>query len=730
MHGRTNAMDEKNDLSDRVLSDLFAPTKASPSPEPEKRSRGRPAGTKSPLLAPTTSLHLEDFYFLRSVINGLSATEAYERYYSTVESDAQGRLLIPHGHTLLARARRLIAEIVRQAQGRPTDDLGALAEQLQLPLPALTTSAREKASAVILFEEWAEQHADMFRENELAERYQEYLDDNGEVTAADQATEQMLRRSNSLQAKLRALNALQTELARRPVPEHVPELWLSEKIAKALRDQNIVSLFALVKFISINGKHWYRQLHGIGLGRARRIEQWLDFHSDTLPRIDRGQPLWQRERYALAQRQHQMAFSTTLEANTGQLLSPSPALALVPLDLLAVPPELDGSRGTFRSPNPNQLGAQTDLQAIKSYLSSFVTAGKLKAFDAYRREVERFYLWCLIVARTPLSSITLAHAQAYQLFLQNIPREWINPKPVERFNPAWRPFRGPLAPKNQNYALGVLKQCFRKLMENGYLTSSPFASIQKTTQISTGFSIDTTRAFNRDEMQIIRQALDTLPGLTAEDPMAAALARRTQLIMQLLLSTGMRRSELANASLATLATVQLESETEDAHTLQVVGKGSKNRTAILSSDLLARIRQHHNDVRTLRANEPEVLKDLDKSQPVIASLERRPGSTKASDTARARLSSDGIYRSIKAFLKHAHKQAPGKQSQTPNRLDKATPHWTRHTFAHAILDSNFKGKGLPITQRLLGHKSLSTTGQYLEQDTTDLILASRQAKLL
>ena len=512
-------MDEKNDLSDRVLSDLFTPTKASPSPEPEKRSRGRPAGTKAPLLAPTTNLHLEDFYFLRSVINGLNAREAYERYFSTIESDAQGRLLIPHGQTLLARARRLIAEIVRQAQGRPSDDLMAMAEQLQQPLPTLTTSAREKASAAIRFEDWAEKHADMYREQELAERYQEYLQDNSEGSATDEATAQMLQRSNAVQAKLRALNALQTELARRPVPEHVPELWLSEKIAQAMRDHNIVSLFALVKFISINGKHWYRQLQGIGLGRARRIEQWLEFHSDTLPLIDRRQPLWQRERYALAQREHQMAYAPTLDASTGQILPPSPALAprfaLVPLDLLAVPPELDGSRGTFRSPNPNQLGAQTDLQAIKSYLSSFATAGKLKAFDAYRREVERFYLWCLIVARTPLSSITLAHAQAYQLFLQNIPREWINPKPVERFNPAWRPFRGPLAPKNQNYALGVLKQCFRKLLENGYLTSSPFTSIQKTTQISTGFSIDTTRAFNKAEIEIIRRTLDTLPGLAS-----------------------------------------------------------------------------------------------------------------------------------------------------------------------------------------------------------------------
>lgn len=714
-------------LSDRVLSDLFASPKASPSPEPEKRSRGRPAGTKAPLLAPTTNLHLEDFYFLRSVINGLNAREAYERYYSTIESDAQGRLLIPHGQTLLARACRLIAQIVRQAQGRPSDDLAAMAEQLQQPLPALTTSAREKASAVMRFEEWAEQHVDIFRENELAERYQEYLADNsegsGEGSAADEATAQMLHRSNALQAKLRALNALQTELARRPVLEHVPELWLSEKIAKAMRDQNIVSLFALVKFISNNGTHWYRQLQGIGLGRARRIEQWLEFHSDTLPRIDRGQPLWQRERYALAQRQHQMAHAPTLDASTGQILPPTPALAprfaLVPMDLLAVPPNLDGSSGTFRSPNPNQLGAQTDLQAIKSYLSSFAMAGKLKAFDAYRREVERFYLWCLIVARTPLSSITLAHAQAYQLFLQKIPHEWINPKPVERFNPAWRPFRGPLAPKNQNYALGVLKQLFRKLIENGYLTSSPFASIQKTAQVSTGFSIDTSRAFNPKEMDQIRQTLKNLPGLQSENLLTAAKARRMLLLIELCLTTGLRRSEVCNASLKSLATIHMKELNAEVHTIQIVGKGKKARTVTLSSRILERINEHHQDFRKVRGNNHALLEDLSLNQPLILALEAPVNESEQTLAPRAGLSSSGLYRVFKSFMAHIG----------IDRLSKATPHWMRHTFAHAILDSNFKGKALPITQRLLGHKSLSTTGQYLEQDDTDLVLAVHQMKM-
>ncbi|OYU41579.1 MAG: integrase, partial [Burkholderiales bacterium PBB4] len=161
------------------------------------------------------------------------------------------------------------------------------------------------------------------------------------------------------------------------------------------------------------------------------------------------------------------------------------------------------------------------------------------------------------MAATPLSSITLAHAQDYQLFLQNIPQSWINPRPIERANPSWRPFRGQLAPKNQNYTLGVLKQFFRKLIENGYLTSSPFASIQKTAAVTTGFSIDTSRAFNKAEMDLIKKALSRMPGLNSTDPLDAAKSRRTQLVMELALTTGMRRSELCTASLKNLTRTQV-----------------------------------------------------------------------------------------------------------------------------------------------------------------------------
>jgi site-specific recombinase XerD len=672
---------------------------------------------------------LEDFFFLRSIINGLDVAKSYERYYGHMYSDAQGRIAIPHASTLLAKAKSLIDSIVTQSTGHSNNDVKSVAVKLQAPLPKVSAKPAAQEMATLGFDEWAETVPDMYPENEMPERYQDYLNGLEALPSEEESTavKELVNRSNAIHAKVRALNALQTELARRPIPEHSVTLWFTLHLSDALASESIYNLLSLVRFISSEGRNWYKRLPAIGQARARRIEQWVDFHSDTLPRIDRQNAMWNRHRQTSKRANGLLkeTYTVVLDAHTGQVLPSTPRKWPAPLEDLVAPQRLDGSNGTFRSPNANQFGATNDLQAIKSYLSSFVAAGKKKAFEAYRREIERFYLWCLY-SGIPLSSATLAHAQAYQLFLKKIPVQWINPRPVERTSALWKPFRGQLDPKSQNYALGVLKQFFRKLIENGYLTSSPFASIQKTAAVSTGFSIDTTRAFSSSEMDLIKSVLSKLPGIKSCDPLVAAKARRMQLIIEIMLTTGMRRNEVCTSSLKNMSAVRPTGLTEDVFTLRIVGKGEKARLVTLSSKTVARILQHHDDFRTLRANNPAIVEDLERTLPLILALE--PPISSGESAPRSALSSSGLYRLVKGFFRHVLKSA--KYTGEAESFTQATPHWTRHTFAHAVLDSNFKGKGLPLAQRLLGHASLSTTGQYTEQDSSELILASRLAALL
>ncbi|WP_425126318.1 hypothetical protein [Burkholderia gladioli] len=74
---------------------------------------------------------------------------------------------------------------------------------------------------------------------------------------------------------------------------------------------------------------------------------------------------------------------------------------------------------------------------------------------AYRREAERLLLWAIVAKRKPLSSLNTPEAAEYleQFLVDPQPAErWIGSNWAERFDPAWRPFIGPLSPRSRDTA--------------------------------------------------------------------------------------------------------------------------------------------------------------------------------------------------------------------------------------------------------------------------------------
>jgi integrase/recombinase XerC len=64
------------------------------------------------------------------------------------------------------------------------------------------------------------------------------------------------------------------------------------------------------------------------------------------------------------------------------------------------------------------------------------------------------------------------------------------------------------------------------------------------------------------------------------------------------------------------------------------------------------------------------------------------------------------------------------EPERSTQLREASPHWLRHTFAKASLMS---GQDLRIVAGWLGHRDLSTTMIYTEQQALDLIRATEAA---
>ena len=62
-----------------------------------------------------------------------------------------------------------------------------------------------------------------------------------------------------------------------------------------------------------------------------------------------------------------------------------------------------------------------------------------------------------------------------------------------------------------------------------------------------------------------------------------------------------------------------------------------------------------------------------------------------------------------------------QDSDLADEFMRATPHFMRHTFAHRVLQAT--QQDLAVTQQLLGHKSIATTGIYVKADLSQRLQA-------
>jgi site-specific recombinase XerD len=153
--------------------------------------------------------------------------------------------------------------------------------------------------------------------------------------------------------------------------------------------------------------------------------------------------------------------------------------------------------------------------------------------------------------------------------------------------------------------------------------------------------------------------------------LAAAQTPDRKLLVLLLLSTGLRRSE---AAAITLDQIDLEHRQ-----LRVRGKGNKERMVPLTADVVEAIGQH------LASRKPTSCNHL-----FISSVTGEP------------LTGGGVYKVIRPLLKKAGLDGQG-----------ITPHKLRHTFATHLVRN---GVDVKTVQELLGHNDLGTTAKYLHSD--------------
>jgi site-specific recombinase XerD len=619
-----------------------------------KRRRGRPCGAQTPVVA-DGQLGNHHFAFLRAMAEGLEPGICAERY------------LVGHERvdprTARVMQRQLLERVVAVAKALNDIGLREASEQLEAAEAANATSSSKLPS----LGEFADTlDSDMYSESELIELYQERYGDAGQVSDIGYKT------------KIKALNYLQGRLAKTPNGDDSLAQWLPARLCAPLQCYGVLSLNNLITFINRSGRTWYRLIPRLGRERAARLMSWLD----------QIQPDCQ-EKLLLHTTEAQPTQSAVLtDIGSGQNLA---ITALAPLEHLYVPEKLNGSDGAFRAHQTNTLGANNDLQAIEAWLKLLASSAKPTQV-AYKREIERFYLWALLECRKALSSLDAVDCESYKTFLQKPPAHWVCALPYPRTHVLWRPFRGDLTATSAQRSLAAVSRLFADLVSAQYLRANPMPRMGGSR--SNKVRLDVMRSFTIEDQVHIANTLKTLPD--------TASGRRTRAFVMLLMSAGLRASETQTTH-ASMIRLRDQEHVSDNMGLQVLGKGNKERIVPLRIELIHALDQHKTDLSKVCSRPAEQL-------PLIGTLVKAPcRSAEKSSMPGSMLSTAGMYSVLKAFFANV-----ARHHAVHADFEKASAHWMRHTFAHQVLAAT--GNDLAVVQQLLGHSTIQTTAIYVKAD--------------
>lgn len=600
--------------------------------EPPKRKRGRPPGQKMRIAA--EQLRHTHFSFLRAVMQGIDLRKAWQRSLVYEGGPDDERHFAARLRELLSTVRLAACERGLQQRAelalagldlvaprpKPTTDL-AIARAAASPVPAPTSSIPD-------LDEWIEQRCaalgidvDFQSQAEwLAEYEQEFnLDQPAAQLPATSIPDTTLpsplsppRQSRAvalppLDKRLEALNHLTSELAKPPALTDPLSAWLSSDLAKRLAGTTVngkslplMTVGNLIAFVNLYHYRWWAHVPRLGEERAGRLMEWLTPLAQSL-----DNPIKEISRRPL------QVLTMQLQERLATIQS-ARRYGIVPLDRLAVPPELDGSRGHFRLEGMNTLGANTDLEAILAWLRRYEGSPRTQVSNA--RIVERFYLWCINVKRKAMSSLVVGDFFDYSQFMANPPADWVQKRRVTREMAEWRPFKGPLSPTSIKLNFSVISAMHVNLRRTGYLRADGSENVLPSVRLPyLRMNIDRTFTDTQwhwlmtcwKEMYLPvgpKRLLDSDEQLILPDEnhpdqafLRAAFLRRTRLALELGATTGLRLIEFVTTRRGAITRQVVDGEA--VWLMKVEGKGKKNREVLLFDDIMELLNQHHEDMK-------------------------------------------------------------------------------------------------------------------------------------
>lgn len=580
---------------------------------------------------------------------------------------------------------------------------------------------------------------------------------------------------DDIESSIKALDWMRNIVARPALNTDLVDLYFTNVTVKQLKAAEIFTLNQLTLLVNRRGRMWWKDVHGLGLKRAAKVNEWLctagaesgvEIRTDLAP-----SPL----KVQLEQKQR------------GDKNIPAALLkyGLGPLALIASTPELDGSRGIFREHGPNMLEAQTDIEAVVAAFMKYNDYPRTQT--VYGREMCRFIRWCMLEKKKPLSSISIPDAREYKEFLDDLPQSWINPSFVLKGADAWTPFRGQLSEASKRKALTAISVIYSQLASAGYVKGNPMAGVLKGSRlkpakmdvsralsdnqwshiekelaalpcldqlhgaqqrakvllgVATGHTRDTAQQVQTDEGNSAKRAISSVKLNAAHKTIQThgknveelhMQARRLRALFYLLQSTGIRREECFQARLGNIKAEVVDGSTS--YLLTVVGKGDKQRAVMVTPKAMDIVMKHIYDRKALGYVDDLASNEGRKKIPLISVIgkpvttwsfdSQTPGAiANANIVSKPReladesgsLSPEGMQRLAKSFLRKCAQSYPHAPDR--DQFFNASLHWFRHTFGTTMAN---RGVDLRTIQRQMGHANINTTAQYSKKEDHEMI---------
>jgi integrase/recombinase XerC len=332
--------------------------------------------------------------------------------------------------------------------------------------------------------------------------------------------------------------------------------------------------------------------------------------------------------------------------------------------------------------NESALAAETDSQAVTTWIAAKGSRSG-NTLVAYRREAMRLLLW-LGEQHMTLNEMKVEHANAFFSHLGNPPADWIRPRKPRRGESllVTQVLVKALANESIDYTRTVLGQMCSYLQDAGYLQRNVFhLSIKPPVLIKTV----PTRFLDLTSWQWLWKWIED--------------QRSSTRIGNALIARSRWPCSITRASVVTKRRMGDFMRRDNAWTLQVIGKGKKERSVTVNSVLLQEL------IRYRKAVGLDGYPVPNEKLPLILS-------TKAA--RRMELLTPRIIGAIVSMIA----QDAANDCDDPHiraQIVQLSAHWLRHTNAtHRLM----AGASLETTQDELGHASPQTTRLYAKTTGT------------